>query len=294
MNDVQLDSNNDNHSDSDSNNDVEDNGDEDEDEDDRDEDRDGDGSDEGDDNEDDGEGDAVVHISVGKDGRKRTRKKIRLAWCEKSDGSPGRRKSGYPLRETLKMTNGGYRIVYGGVKVLLMRTKGIDMTRTITKQPKELINHVVRKALSLYPEFEMFCRGALWPLKAFAHVILRTSSDQYRKRLSDGSGTKATKAKKVAKTSNTKKKKPIEDMEVENHPAVEDSSLGEVERSLAVEPPVEEELPFDEPPFEGGPASDGVNNAEPPEADDVDDMDMVAHNLSRATLDETMNSVQGK
>ncbi|KAG8733248.1 hypothetical protein FRC10_000334 [Ceratobasidium sp. 414] len=166
--------------------------------------------------------------------------------------------------------------ISGGVKVLLMCTKGIDMTRTITKQPKELINHVVRKALSLYPEFKMFCHGTLWPLKAFAHVILRTLSDQYRKHLGDGSGTKATKAKKVAKTSNTKKKKPIEDMEVENHPAMEDSSLGEVKQPLAVELPVEEELPFDEPPFEGGPASDGINNAEPPEADNVDNMDMSA------------------
>ncbi|KAG8729049.1 hypothetical protein FRC10_004330 [Ceratobasidium sp. 414] len=76
---------------------------------------------------------------------KPTRKKINVVWCKKPTGSPGRRKGGYSLKETLGMAQGGYLIVYGGVKFLLMRMKGIDMRKSISRQRKELVRHVVHK-----------------------------------------------------------------------------------------------------------------------------------------------------
>jgi hypothetical protein len=52
----------------------------------------------------------------------------------------------------------------------------------------------------LYPEFEPFLDTALWPLKAFSHLVLRSSANQYKQRLKDDAEQKVRRKPKGGKT----------------------------------------------------------------------------------------------
>ncbi|KAG8785133.1 hypothetical protein FRC12_017944 [Ceratobasidium sp. 428] len=109
------------------------------------------------------------------------RRKIRLSYAAKPKGSPGRKVGGYNLRQTLQMPQADYAIVYGMVKNMLIGQKGIDMTRPISFQNKLLISHITQKALKLFSEFEIYRKTGFWPLRAFQHLILRSSADRHKK-----------------------------------------------------------------------------------------------------------------
>ncbi|KAG9078034.1 hypothetical protein FRC06_008562, partial [Ceratobasidium sp. 370] len=117
---------------------------------------------------------------------------IVVHWCDKPKGSPGRGASGYNLKKKLGMPDRSYRLVLSGVKLLLMRQPGIDMTATITFQDENILRHVLKKAAKQYPEFDIFAKQGRWPLRAFAHTILRTSANLYQQ----NSGQRQSKQKK--------------------------------------------------------------------------------------------------
>jgi hypothetical protein len=53
------------------------------------------------------------------------------------------------------------------------------------------------QVVALYPEFEMFRRDEYWPLTAFVHKILRSSSDMYRRRTNPDPKPKTKKKKET-------------------------------------------------------------------------------------------------
>ncbi|KAG9089316.1 serine/threonine protein kinase, partial [Ceratobasidium sp. 370] len=172
---------------------------------------------------------------------------LRIACLDKKPtGSPGRGEgAGYCLQEKLDMSDGDYNIVYDGVKVLLMRTKGIDMTQTITKQDPALIRHVVRKVAGLYPEFDFYKGAGYWPLRAFAQLILKTKTEQHRRNLNN------TGKKKISRGRGRRKPKE-EAAGVSAQPAFEDKPAFEGEPAFEGKPAFEGELAFEgEPAFEG-------------------------------------------
>ncbi|KAF8601266.1 hypothetical protein BDV93DRAFT_608199 [Ceratobasidium sp. AG-I] len=128
---------------------------------------------------------------------KHTRPPIHVEWVsEEPEGSPGRGK--YRLRHVLGMTKPGYSIVRDIMKVLLMRTKGINMQAAPTYQRRALIDHVVLKGAKLLPEFEMYHHVEYWPLRAFIHMILRTKSEVHNRRLREGRKAEAEESKQKA------------------------------------------------------------------------------------------------
>ncbi|KAG9095153.1 hypothetical protein FRC06_010080 [Ceratobasidium sp. 370] len=120
---------------------------------------------------------------------------IVVHWCEKLKGSPGRGTAGYNLWKKLGMPARNYRLILSSIKVLLMHQHRIDMTASITFQDEDILWHVLMKAAKQYPEFDIFAKQGRWPLRAFVHSILRTSSNMHQ----ENSGQPQSKKKKGGK-----------------------------------------------------------------------------------------------
>ncbi|KAF8601342.1 hypothetical protein BDV93DRAFT_558430 [Ceratobasidium sp. AG-I] len=109
--------------------------------------------------------------------------RFKVQKVDKPLGSPGRGKTGYNLEHYLGMDKEAYKLVHHGMKTIMMRTKSIDMTKSITKQPAGAVYSVLQKGVIVYPEFEMYRDAGQWALKGFVHMILRVASGLYRDRI---------------------------------------------------------------------------------------------------------------
>ncbi|KAG8728799.1 hypothetical protein FRC10_004565 [Ceratobasidium sp. 414] len=165
---------------------------------------------------------------------------IVVHWCKKPRGSPGRGASGYNLKKVLRMPPRSYRLVLSGIKVLLMRQPGIDMTATISFQDEDILRHVLKKAAKQYPEFDIFASQGRWPLRAFTHAILRTSANLHQ----ENSGQRQPKKKKAA----------------EDHPPAVDQSMRDNTELLAGPPPLNDDQPR--------PADQSMHDGQPPVPDE--------------------------
>ncbi|KAG9088518.1 hypothetical protein FRC06_001991, partial [Ceratobasidium sp. 370] len=153
--------------------------------------------------------------------------KIIVHWCEKPKGSPSRGAAGYNLKKKLRMPTRSYRLVRSGIKLLLMRQPGIDMAASISFQDEDILRHVLKKAAKQYPEFDIFAKQGRWPLRAFAHTILRSSANQHQ----ENSGQRQSKKEK-------------NEAAVENPPPAVDESMRDDTAPLArIPPPVEGRRP---------------------------------------------------
>ncbi|KAG9075589.1 hypothetical protein FRC06_010001 [Ceratobasidium sp. 370] len=113
-----------------------------------------------------------------------------------------------------------YRLILSGIKVLLMHQHRIDMTASISFQDEDILWHVLMKAAKQYPEFDIFAKQGRWPLRAFVHSILRTSSNMHQ----ENSGQPQSKKKMGGKAA-------------EDHPPAVDQSMRDVIEPLAGIPP---------------------------------------------------------
>ncbi|CAE6483398.1 unnamed protein product [Rhizoctonia solani] len=111
---------------------------------------------------------------------------IQLKWCKAPRGSPGR--SGFDLPGLLCMGQGGYTLVRTRMKEIMIHDPEINMNKSITHNDDEAIRRVCYQALAEFPEFDIFRRQKLWPLKAFVHLILKATSEKHnsiRRQLED-------------------------------------------------------------------------------------------------------------
>ncbi|KAG9086007.1 hypothetical protein FS749_003976 [Ceratobasidium sp. UAMH 11750] len=98
------------------------------------------------------------------------------------DGSPGR--GDYNLEDTFELTSDEYWTIWNVCKHALLRTPGIDMTKSITLQrPKGIVRKVVNKLVLIFPEFDAYSLVDHYALEDFCHAILRSSSSNYKQKL---------------------------------------------------------------------------------------------------------------
>ncbi|KAG9077110.1 hypothetical protein FS749_011034 [Ceratobasidium sp. UAMH 11750] len=99
----------------------------------------------------------------------------------KPKGSAGRGPSaGYNLQDKLAMTTDDYMLVYDDAKTILHRTHGIKLNDCLMKQDCSVVDHAVKKLVTLHSEFEAYRKLGFWPVRAFFYQILRIWSSKYQ------------------------------------------------------------------------------------------------------------------
>ncbi|KAG9119087.1 hypothetical protein FRC07_006072, partial [Ceratobasidium sp. 392] len=121
-----------------------------------------------------------------------SRKPINMTFGTKPPGTAGRKKKGFNLQKALRMTKEHFSIFRRGVKIILMRTDGIDMNKALSHQKEMYVKRVIYKVRKAYPETEEFAKENDWATRCMAYLILKASSDAYREK----SGLRKRKPKK--------------------------------------------------------------------------------------------------
>ncbi|KAG9079232.1 hypothetical protein FRC06_007877, partial [Ceratobasidium sp. 370] len=127
---------------------------------------------------------------------------------------------------------------------------GMEFQNTTEKSRPRLLSelrgseHRGRTAAKQYPEFDIFAKQGRWPLRAFVHSILRTSSNLYQ----ENSGQRQSKKKKGEKAT-------------EDHPpAVDQSMCDGIEPLAGIPPPLNGDQPR--------PADESMRDGQPPVPDE--------------------------
>ncbi|QRV82375.1 hypothetical protein RhiJN_10390 [Ceratobasidium sp. AG-Ba] len=122
---------------------------------------------------------AIINIDTGEQATSLPKKMAELISVprRKPKGSPGRGEPyGYQLQEKMQMSDAQYRFQQADLKIICQRTRSIDMAKTITQHPREVIDLVVRQFVRMHTEYEPWRKYGFWNVRAGINLILRQSS----------------------------------------------------------------------------------------------------------------------